>query len=463
MRQLQSVLWTKGVLLNPQHLQVQDRYLEDKLHLHLASLAFCPWGFVTLEMDEEALAGGEVRMRRGAGIFPDGLLFDISGPDDPTPPRALESHWTPDRDALTIFLAIPGQVMDGRNVSSEGGDRSARYSPKVLTVADENTGRAERDILVARKNFRLLIEREAAEGSSILPVARVLRDEKGELSYDSRFVPPAIDISASRHLMSIAQRLLENLSARSDDLSRQRKARNASLAEFGRSDVAHFWLLYVVNSFLPLLKHMVEGVKDGGGAAGPRLERAHPAELYRTMSELAGSLMTFSSDRHPKDLPPYEHGRLAACFEALSAELDDLLQTAVPSNCVTLRFRATEPSVHTVTIETDEQAAAIQAYLAVTTPMDQAKFIDKAPDWIKVASRDQLDELLRQAVRGIELSHTPNPPGSLAVRAGSQYFRLETVGPRWASVLQSRSLAVWVAADVPEPELELVLLLPADA
>lgn len=77
MRQMQPVLWTKGVLLSPQHFQTQDRFLEDLLEFQLSTLAFCPWGFSRLEVDREALAGGSFAIAAAAGILPDGLLFDM--------------------------------------------------------------------------------------------------------------------------------------------------------------------------------------------------------------------------------------------------------------------------------------------------------------------------------------------------------------------------------------------------
>ncbi len=48
MKQLQPVIWTKGTFLTPQHLQVQDRFLEDTLSFRLQALKFCPWGFSEL-------------------------------------------------------------------------------------------------------------------------------------------------------------------------------------------------------------------------------------------------------------------------------------------------------------------------------------------------------------------------------------------------------------------------------
>lgn len=361
---------------------------------------------------------------------------------------------------MTVYLAIPTHRADGRNVSSDALDQSVRYSPEIYSTTDENTGTAEKEILVARKNFRLLIEREAREGSAIMPVARIVRDASGQTAFDPSFVPPVMDIGASPYLVSLTRRLTEALSARAMELSGARRSQNKGLAEFGRSDIAHFWLLYTVNSFLPVFRHLYQGYRAGVDMPGPRLERSHPSDLFRAMSDLAGSLMTFSG-KSPTELPLYEHGRLGECFDSLTETLFNLLETAIPSNCVTLPLTAKERSIYTASLDDDRHRSAIQAYLAVSTDIDQAELIEKAPNWIKVASRDQIDDLVKQAVPGIELKHTPSPPSALAVKAGSQYFRLETVGPRWSAVLQSRSLAAWVAGDIVEPSLELVLLLPA--
>ena len=69
MRQLQPVLWTKGVLLNPQHLQTQDRFLEDSIEFQLSTLTVFPYGFSQLAVDREALAGGAFALSSAAGIL----------------------------------------------------------------------------------------------------------------------------------------------------------------------------------------------------------------------------------------------------------------------------------------------------------------------------------------------------------------------------------------------------------
>jgi hypothetical protein len=60
MRILQPVIWAKGTfLLSPQHLQVQDRFVESVLQFRMEALQFRPWGFSRLRINQEALASGE--------------------------------------------------------------------------------------------------------------------------------------------------------------------------------------------------------------------------------------------------------------------------------------------------------------------------------------------------------------------------------------------------------------------
>src|SRR5580704_8493479 len=81
MHRLEPVVWTKGTFLNPQHLQLQDRFLEEMLRFQLQALEFRPWGFRRLRIDQAALAGGTFAITEASGILPDGLLFDIPESD----------------------------------------------------------------------------------------------------------------------------------------------------------------------------------------------------------------------------------------------------------------------------------------------------------------------------------------------------------------------------------------------
>jgi len=57
MRQLQPVIWSKGTFLSPQHLQAQERFVEDSARFYLDSLNARSWGFREIQIDTKALSG----------------------------------------------------------------------------------------------------------------------------------------------------------------------------------------------------------------------------------------------------------------------------------------------------------------------------------------------------------------------------------------------------------------------
>ena len=92
MKRLQPVIWMKGTFLSPQYLQMQDRFLESSLQFQLEALAYAPYGFRSLQINQEALSAGYVAITEASGMFPDGLLFDIPDADQSPSPRPLSSQ-----------------------------------------------------------------------------------------------------------------------------------------------------------------------------------------------------------------------------------------------------------------------------------------------------------------------------------------------------------------------------------
>jgi type VI secretion system protein ImpJ len=118
-----------------------------------------------LEIDREALASGTFALASAAGIFPDGLLFDMPGADPTPAPKGLEGAFAPEQEHLDVYLAIPEYRYGGHNVSAAQRDRDTRYRAEELLRRDETTGRSERPIQVARKNLRIAFEGESIDGA----------------------------------------------------------------------------------------------------------------------------------------------------------------------------------------------------------------------------------------------------------------------------------------------------------
>lgn len=448
MKRLQPVIWMKGTFLNAQHLQSQDLFLDNTLQFQMESLASYPWGFRELRIDQEALAAGNVALSKATGIFPEGLLFDIPDADPGPPLRPIAEYFEKDQTSCDVYLALPAYRERGLNVSMNGAGADTRFVADVIMLRDENTGLSEKPVQVARKNFRFLFEGENLRGYSAMRVARVERTAAGTFQLNPRFLPPLLDIAASDYLMAIARRLVEILSAKSSILAGLRRQKNLSLADFGSSDIANFWLLYTINSHFPLFQHLYE------------VKRGHPQDLFTTMLSLAGCLTTFSTTIHPRDLPKYDHDDPEPAFTELDEKVRTLLETVVPSNFVSLPLKLVSPHIYATALADDKYFRNTRMYLAISADMNEGELIAKTPSLIKVCSANHIEHLVRQALPGVLLTHNPRPPSAIPVKLNHQYFSLNMSGVYWEAILRARNLAAYVPGDFPSPQLELVILLP---
>ena len=448
MKQLQPVLWTKGTFLTPQHLQLQDRFLEDSLNFRLQALKFCAWGFSEVVLDQELLAEGQLAVTRASGIFPDGLLFDIPGPDQPPPSKALAEFFDPGVRDLDIYLTVPDYKLKGLNVAGLGRVAGSRYLAEIANVRDDNTGTGERPIQIARKNLRLLAANETREGSSALRIANVERTEAGAFRLNPRFVPPLLEVRASDYLRGLVNGILEILSAKSTQLAGGRRQKNQSLADFTASDIANFWLLYTVNSHIPVLSHLLQG------------QRCHPEELFSELTALGASLTTFSTTVRPRDLPLYDHLNLSRVFADLDEKLRLLLESVVPTNVVSLPLKQLKNTIYATAIDQDKYLANTRMYLAFSADTSEESIIRKVPQLVKACSASQIEQLINMALPGITLSHVTVPPSAIPVKMKYQYFSLNQAGPAWEAVIRSRNFAAHVPGELLNPQMELIILLP---
>ncbi len=448
MKQLQPVLWSKGTFLTPQHLQLQDKFLEDSMNFRVQSLKFCAWGFNEVVLDQELLADGQLAISRASGIFPDGLPFDIPGPDQPPPSKSLAEFFDPGARDLDVYLTVPDYKDKGLNVAGLGRVTGSRYLAELATVRDDNTGTGEKPIQIARKNLRLLAANETREGCSALRIANVEKTETGGFRLNPRFVPPLLEARANDHIRALVNGIVEILSAKSTQLSAGRRQKNQSLADFTTADIANFWLLYTINSNIPVLSHVLLG------------QRCHPEELFSALTTLGASLTTFSSSIRPRDLPLYDHANLSQVFTDLDEKLRLLLETVVPTNVVSLPLKHVNNTIYATAIDQDKYLKNSRMYLAFSAETSDETILRRVPQLVKLCSATHIDQLVNNALPGITLTHIPSPPSAIPIKMKFQYFSLNQSGAAWETVTRARNFAAHVPGEIPNPQMELVILLP---
>jgi len=445
MTPLNKVLWSEGLFLTPHHFQHWDRYHEDLLNFRLRALTPFTWGAVELQFNEQSLENGVFELQRCRAVLPDGLAIDVPEMDSSPASRSFVDLFPPAQDAMDVFLAIPIMRGGSANVSmsEEQQNPMARYSQIQMNVADQNTGENSSPVAVASKNLRLVFGEESLENHTALKIAEIRRTPEGTYVLDRSYIPPALSITAAQPLTDIVHRLIEVLSAKSTTLGDQRRQKGHGVVDFTTSDVANFWLLHTVNSYIPLMMHYNQ------------VQRIHPEQLFLAMASLAGELLTFVTEGHPSELPKYIHTDLTKTFTELDTKLRVLLETVIPTRCVPIPLERTKESLYIGRILDERLPANAEFFLAVRAKITEAQLIERVPRKSKIASVDTINYLLGQALPGVLLRPVPIPPGPVPVRMGFKYFRLEKLGTYWDTIAASKNICIYFPAEFPELRLEL--------
>ena len=451
MKFLTRIVWSEGMYLGPHHFQAQGRYFEDSVRFAAEHLWSDAYGFVGLQLDADSLRNGTVAINNARGIFPDGLPFEMPQCDPLPPAREIGDFFPPSRSFITVSLAIPVRVPDGQNcavaeVGSSPEISAARYVGAMQAIPDETTGRDEKSILLGRKNFRLLFDAESSEGMETLAVARIVRDGSGHYAADSTFIPSSLRVTASDRLVFLVHRIVEILDDKCVTLRGQDSAGRFQ-AGMSATDVASFWFLHTINSSASTLRHLL------------RAKRAHPEELFCELSRLAGALCTFGFEVHPRDLPRYDHLNLDKCFDALDEHIRRHLEIIVPSQTVAIPLRALDRYFYEGDVIDQRCLNRSRWILGVRSSASDADIIIKAPQIIKLCSAKFIPELVKRAMPGLQLMHTPVPPSAISAKVEYQYFNVTRGGGCWEHIVQTRQVGVYVPGEFPNVELELLVIL----
>ena len=453
MKYLSRVVWSEGMYLAPHHFQVQSRYFEDSIRFITSSLWYQSYGLIGGQFDAQALANGTVSVLHARGIFPDGLTFHMPESDPLPKTRNIADLFPVARDKVTVTLAVPPRRPEGLNcILPEGNGNgssaeAARFSAEAKMLHDETTGRDEKPVQLGRKNIQLLLDTEPAGDLVTLPIARVMRDGSGHFIYDPDFIPPCLEISASKRLMDLLGRLLDILGDKSAMFSRSNQGEKRTWVEFSTRDIANFWLLHTVNAALAPLRHQY------------MTKRGHPEELFTEMLRLGGALCTFALDSHPRSLPLYKHDQLDECFGLLDEHIRRHLETIVPTQYVAVPLTKVANYFYTGELRDQRCLGPSRWIFGIRSSAGEVEIISRTPKAVKMCSEAFVPRLVKSALPGMSLTHLPVAPSQIPAKVDFQYFSVSKAGPCWDHIGQTRRIGVYVPGELPDPELELLVIL----
>jgi type VI secretion system protein ImpJ len=432
-----KVNWSEGLFLRPQHLQQADRYVENLLESRVRHVTPYPWGFSLVEIDRDLAQQSKFGLRRAAGVFPDGTVFDF--PADSPSPAAVE---TPETAAgQLVWLTMPAKADNSREVSQERTDTAARYLAASETVVDSTSHlRIEEEIDVAYPRLAYEIRKTVKPGYVCLPIARIVEVHDRTVVFDEKFAPPLLVCSAHPTVEGWLDRVIGWIGAKLDELARYASDSTAG----GGLQSADYLMLQMLNRHAPVLRHF-------------RLSRyVHPERLYEGLLSLAGELATFAtSERRAREYSAYNHDDLELSFAPVLRDIQDFLSARLDRRAIRLELieRAQNAYISTIKDRSLFRNATLVLEVSARRPLSEIQL--NLPSYLKVGPNTKMNEIVHAHLPGISLVHMPTPPPQIRAISDHVYFYLDRTSPLWPEFSVASAIGMHFAGEWPELQMEL--------
>jgi type VI secretion system protein ImpJ len=433
-----KVVWSEGMFLQPQHFQQQDRYFEHLVRERVAALRPYGWGITELRINHELLGVGKFAISQCRGIFEDGTPFNV--PLDMDHPAPLDLH--EDTRDCTVYMTLPVRHPGGAEVSvSENAESVARIRGHEYEVSDTTEGADSAVTLhVGKLRLRLALETEPREGYLGLGLARIVevRSDKQVVLHEN-YIPPCLVCGASPILGGFISELHGLIHHRGEAMA----GRVSESGTGGVAEIADFLLLQIINRFEPLMAHL--GAIDG----------IHPERFYATALEIAGELATFTAaGKRPVEFPVYRHEDLEHTFAPLIADLRQSLSAVIETIAVAIPLQERKYGIRVAVISDRSLLGTASFVLAVKAGTSPEALRRHFPNQIKIGPVETIRELVNSALPGIGVRPLPVAPRQIPYHTGVTYFELDRSGRMWKQLQKSGGIAMHLAGDLPDLELE---------
>lgn len=433
------VVWSQGMFLQPHHFQQEARYVARMVDARARCHSPHGWGFTEIVLDDALLALGRVGVARAVGVLPDGTPFSI--PQLDAPPAPLEIAADLKGEAIYLAVALSREGITEVDFGGAQSDELCRLEAVEESVRDHTSASDEAaSIQTGRLRLRLVRAKEATDAYALLGVAQVIeRRSDQQVLLDRSYIPPQVVLDATETLAG-STRLLHGLIAQRS----QALAGRMGQLSHGVSELADFLMLQVLNRAEPLFRQHA------------RSPSVHPFALFTDCLQLAGELATFASaTRRPVEFALYRHDDLRGCFTPLIDELRKMLSVVLEQNAVQIPLIDRTHGVRTAIVADLELAQNGVFVLAVNAQMPPEQLRQRFMAQSKLGPVDRIRDLVNLQLPGIGLQSLPVAPRQLPFHAGHFYFELERNGDLWRQFQKSGNLALHIAGDFPELELEL--------
>jgi len=190
-----SVIWSEGLFVKPQHFQQQARALEHHANQRINAVSEHLYGFSVLELNHEYLSFGKIAI-----VMPDGTVFNI--PNDQPPPAPLTIADATSAGQV-VYLTLPLKsdgVLEVQWPDTYANARYIAHSEEARDTHSEEGDHIRMDLAIP--NLQLTLERDDRSAFTGIALCHILdKRPDGSLVLDEHSYPTSVSLSAvPRHL-----------------------------------------------------------------------------------------------------------------------------------------------------------------------------------------------------------------------------------------------------------------------
>lgn len=432
------VAWVEGMLMEPQHFQQQERYMENLIHSRVRSLGAYSWGLSKLEIDGELLEQGKLAIRSARGVFPDGTVFDMPARDPLPPPLELQEHHQNKIVCLAVSLDMPGNLYidlvrrDNRNGSRYRAIETEVQDRNLLPGAEGNPRNAL--LQLGQLQVRLCLQESSSSVEAVLPIAMIgERRPEGGVVLDSKVLPPMLDFRAAGWLHSATKELMGLISQRLETV----RLPDAHYAGGGMSEVLELMLLQLLGEYHLLLTHQLNR------------PNVHPEALFQILLGLLGRLCIIPGSEavHERTELNYSHERPGQGFFQLFVALRRALSLVIESPAVALPFKSNGNNLYLC--QNDAQLRLERLIFAVSADIPGEVLRSEFPGQIKLGPVEKITQLIDFQLPGARINALGAPPRHIPYYPDSIYFEVDPADPLYQEMMSGAAMAFSVVGDFP--------------
>jgi type VI secretion system ImpJ/VasE family protein len=443
--------WYDGQFLQPHHFQYFHRQITEGMQNNRFFSCAYPWGLIDFEIDNDALAGARVEVKRFSAIMGDGTPLSMPGNcllAGLDLRKALEQN----PNEITVYIALPlWSEFEANLIEGSEGVEKRRFVSQKKRIRDENSGDNEITLIARRMNVWLTTDLDDNKNLQLLPVLKlsVLSHDKTEAALEDKekYFPPFITLTAASPLYGIIQGLIVDIRRCRDkalDILTTGNFKNENLSGYNAYTVLRLKTLNVYETRLSSLL-----------PAG----NITPFDLYLELSSLLSELMAYDPINSIRGIPRYNHDDSAPQFLEIIKDIRSFILQQGSSDYLRLDFALTEDGRYMYTpIEPEEIFRTENAYLAVKTTGGKDAVVKAIEEGDTFKLINPQSKQLR--IRGIKLTEELYPPRFLPVLSNTLWFKLDLSESSrvWREITDERGMVVdYVTGLFPALELSLYL------